>query len=110
MEVENLSEWQEVKLPPPHHKDRRVRIVAHIRKNETGEVRQYETDAIMELGEVAPDEFWWSEGNAGCDCNRSLFFYRAIGEDEPEEPECGEGRFSVNLQNPVTGQFYYTEF
>lgn len=70
---------------------------AHVRKNATGEVRAYRFD--MEWQE--PDDhssgsiYGWKEGNFSCDCNRELFFLRADDEDEPDEPECGETRFSV---------------
>lgn len=29
-------------------------------------------------------EFMWSEGNFSCDCNRALFFVRAVGGTEDE--------------------------
>jgi hypothetical protein len=32
--------------------------------------------------------FWWTEGNAGCDCNRGLFF-RGL------DIECGDDRFEL---------------
>jgi hypothetical protein len=32
--------------------------------------------------------FWWTEGNAGCDCNRAIFFRHL---DSP----CGNGRFVI---------------
>lgn len=46
---------------------------------------------------MRPDEswdsslYWWSEGNGGCDCNRSLAFGGA--DDEPLE--CGNTRYLV---------------
>ena len=53
--------------------------------------------------------FWWTGGNASCDCNRSLWFERAQGEDEAEI-ECGDGAFSVRLTNADTGELLYNEF
>jgi hypothetical protein len=41
------------------------------------------------------DQYLWTEGNFGCDCNRSRFFYRAIGIDDMEEPDCTEGKYFV---------------
>lgn len=35
--------------------------------------------------------YWWSEGNASCDCNRSIFF---LGTDYGDS-ECGESRFAI---------------
>jgi hypothetical protein len=37
--------------------------------------------------------FWWTEGNAGCDCNRAIFF---LGLDS-EDPDnyCGSDRFII---------------
>jgi len=86
-----------------------VRAIAHIRKNETGEIRQYETHEILADGEGFPSVFNWEENNYSCDCNRELFFERAAG-NEIETEECSDGRFSVNLENPVTGEIYYREF
>lgn len=39
--------------------------------------------------------FWWTEGNFGCDCNREWEFQRAAGEQESDDPECSEHRYSV---------------
>ncbi len=38
-------------------------------------------------------EFLWVEHNWGCDCNRALLLARFRGEEEPENPPCGEGRY-----------------
>ncbi len=35
------------------------------------------------------DEYWWSEGNFSCDCNRALEFWRAKGKDE-DDPELAD--------------------
>ena len=53
--------------------------------------------------------YWWEDGNASCDCNRELFFLRAIGEDEPIDTECGDDRFSVRLSDADTGLVLYDE-
>lgn len=53
--------------------------------------------------------YWWEEGNASCDCNRELFFVRARKEDEPDETECGEDRFSIRLSDADTGKVLYDE-
>lgn len=108
-----MNNWQTVEIKTHPLKNARwVRCVAHIRKNATGEVRRYETDEILEDGEMRPSVFNWEENNYSCDCNRALFFGYAAGlkyEDMPER-ECTHGQFSVNMENPVTGKIYYREF
>ena len=55
-------------------------------------------------------EFWWSDGNASCDCNRELFFVRAQGGNDREaDIACSEGRFSVRLSDADSGQVLYDE-
>jgi hypothetical protein len=105
-----MNEWQTVEIKShPLTGARWVKCVAKIRKNVTGEVRCYETHEILHDGEPHPSVFNWQENNYGCDCNRELFFERACGK-EIESPECSQGRYSVNLLNPVTGVIYYREF
>ena len=55
------------------------------------------------------DIFYFSEGNFSCDCNRSLEFNRAIG-DELEESNCGETAFSIKVEDSETGEPIYFEF
>ncbi len=45
------------------------------------------------------DLFWWTDGNAGCDCNRAIFFARSAGEPEPPETPCSSDKFYVILRN-----------
>lgn len=61
-----------------------------IRCNETGEIRMYRYDL-----EWDDDEFMWTDGNYGCDCNRHLFFNRAKGIEPEDARPCGEERYSV---------------
>lgn len=81
----------------------KIRLKVEVRNNATGELA---TD-------IWPDwmynTYWWEEGNASCDCNRSLFFLRALGRDEADESDCGEGGFSVRLSNADTGEVLYDE-
>lgn len=53
--------------------------------------------------------WWWETGNGSCDCNRELFFCRGRNEDEPDETECGDDRFSVRLTDADTGDVLYDE-
>lgn len=87
-----------------------VKVIAQIRHNETGEVRDYETEDLMTGDETVPHTYIWEEGNYSCDCNRRLFFLRAKGEEEPEEVPCGEDTFSVRLLNAKDKQEYYSDF
>lgn len=87
-----------------------VKIIAHIKDNDTGEIRKYETDAIYDEESEMPSIFIWEEGNFSCDCNRHLFFRRAKNEQDDFGFECGHSRYSVNLQNPKTGEYFYREF
>jgi hypothetical protein len=106
------TNWRIAEVPTHPLKDGVwVKIVAHIRNNESGEVRKYEMNSILDNGDNVPNEFIWEEGNYSCDCNRELFFEYANGKKGDEiESECGDGKFSVNLENPETGEIYYQEF
>jgi hypothetical protein len=42
-----------------------------------------------EDGNVDPSQFWWSEGNMGCDCNRRSFLPDEM-KDEIGEIQCGD--------------------
>lgn len=59
-------------------------------------------------GTIRAIHFWWEGGNGSCDCNKSLFFYELIGEEDPDyggpPNTCiGEGRFElVDLDIAVT--------
>ena len=54
------------------------------------------------------DSFWWTEGNAACDCNRGNWFNEEIG--DTSESECGNDRYEVRLTNKDTGEVLYNEF
>ena len=112
MNVE-LEDFNLVEKTPPHDTSLWGEVIAKIRNNKTGEIRDYHTDYY--LGDKKePFEFsdyWWSEGNASCDCNRGLFFGYSIGKDYDEIPhECGEGGFSVQIISKKNGKILYDEF
>lgn len=73
-----------------------------IRNNETREIR------TREYGEDWDDscEWLWTEGNFGCDCNRSLEFALAAGEHPKleESDECSENRYTVLCVELPSGQ------
>lgn len=62
-----------------------------IRRNEDGVIHRY---YMADLSWDAGSDYWWQEGNMSCDCNRELYFARAIGE-EAESVQCGDEAFSV---------------
>lgn len=72
---------------------------AAIRNNETDEIRLCPINL-----EWNDSVFWWTQGNMGCDCNRSRDWYRAggmtcevfeqLGDDNPLF-KCGVNRFDV---------------
>jgi len=95
--------------PSPYNDMECVKIRVSIRKNETGEIREYDDYAIWNEDEGWPSLWIWEEGNFSCDCNRYLFFQRVNGEDENND-ECGDTKYSVNITNPKDGNILYQEF
>lgn len=59
-----------------------------LRNNATGEIRTVRFDFEY-------DEYSWTDGNFGCDCNRSDFFAEAGGEEVDDQSPCGEHRFTA---------------
>lgn len=53
--------------------------------------------------------YWWEDGNASCDCNRKLFFHRAVGEEVLGSETCGHGGYRVRLSNADTDEVLYDE-
>ena len=105
-----MSDWI-ICLPDELHPTTvSVKIIAHIRKNSSGEVRKYETDSLWDTDNNEPNIFIWEEGNYSCDCNRRLFFARVKNEEEDWVSQCSRDGYSVNLQNPKNGEFFYKEF
>lgn len=105
--------WIEVKTKSTKIKNSIwVKCIAEIKNNATGEIREYETDEILERGDEYPSVFNWEENNYSCDCNRLLFFKQAKNEvtEEDWNVECSDGKFSVNLKNKKDGNIYYREF
>lgn len=86
-----------------------VEIVAHIKNNETGEIRKYKTMIIWDEENGCPHTCIWSSGKDSCDCNRGLLFGYAVG-NLSGDIKCGEGKYSVNLENPRTGEIFYKEY
>lgn len=90
-----------------------IEVIVEILHNQSGIIHQYIFSEMMQVGENHPSIFNWKENNYSCDCNRHLFFHRAIGqepEDDDEDDECTDYKYSVRLINPVDGKAYYDEF
>lgn len=90
-------------------------VVAHIRKNATGEIRKSDQHSILDDDEASPSWFIWQEGAFSCGDNRRSFFMEASenGEDaewDDDDEYIEDSEYSVNLENPVTGEIYYREF
>lgn len=80
-----------------------MNLKLEIRRNEDG---LFATETWEDF-EFHP--FWWSEGNGSCDCNRELFFLRARGEDDEDDVECGDERYSIRCSDADTGEVLYDE-
>lgn len=64
-----------------------------IRRNSDGALRRVPITHDWR-DEDESERFWWTDGNAGCDCLRSDLFADAAGEPRPATP-CGEVAYSV---------------
>ena len=93
--------------PSPRKDPVTVPVIEHIRNNETGEVRKYETTGCIFPPDTEPHWWYWEEGNMQCDCNRELHFGYAVGEPY-REVKCSDGRFSLNVE--WNGAIGYREF
>lgn len=94
-------------VPATSEEDRSKRIIGRVhidvtlRRVADGVVRVHVDDVgfIVHEGEdwwECGAHYWWTEGNAACDCNRELFFARAASEEIEWEPlECTDGRYVV---------------
>lgn len=71
--------------PPRGH---RLRIT--ISRNADGVVRVTTWENWFEWNDGS--EFWWSEGNYACDCNREGLF---LGTGPTAETRCGRDRYTV---------------
>lgn len=71
--------------------EKRVTATLIIRRNSDGETRRM-------LWEHDTDHYSWTDGNYGCNCNRSLFFAQAGDKEDAEEDECGSGGYHVRIE------------
>ena len=70
-------------------------LYVEIRRADDGVVRVYHENEAWEEG----SDYLWSEGNFACDCNRSLFFARAVGDEGDEGRECGDAAFVIRIKD-----------
>jgi hypothetical protein len=59
---------------------------------ETGDEAWHED--LVESQYLESQEFWWTEGNGACDCNRGDFLARALGKPEPNL-SCSDTRIAI---------------
>lgn len=67
-------------------------VEALLRHRDSGLERRY----VHELDSPAQAQWMWTEGNYGCDCNRSLFLY-GVPPDDPLELPCSRGEPTIEL-------------
>ena len=92
-----------------------IKTNVHITNVETGEVAIYPMDCdYMNVRSDGAQEFMsfnWEEGNFACDCNRKLFFARALGKEldlDDEDLTCSEGKYRVKIFD-LEGQLLYED-
>lgn len=79
--------------------------VMRLTENATGRVAEREYPGAWNDS----SEFWWTDGNFGCDCNRKAEFRRATGIPEERVWEengvdvcpCGEGAYDAEFVREV---------
>lgn len=54
-------------------------------------------------------DFWWSEGNMSCDCNRGMEFARGLGTYDGEDYPCGMEEYSIEIYDVVGGELLYED-
>lgn len=85
-------------------------LLCTLRRKSDGKVVEYRDEWTLDnLDGVV---YQWTDGNYGCDCNRTLFFARASGEDEPDMDslECGDDeRFELLKIVTANGLVLYPE-
>lgn len=100
-----MSEFQPPDEPTPMWSCDSIEVIAEIRDNATGVVREYETKTFLDDDDGQPHAFIWSDGNYACDCNRGLFFGLA-----DLDVKCSDGAFSVRVRNKETGVVFYRDY
>lgn len=70
-----------------------------------------EREKVYEFKWEEGSDFWWSDGNFSCDCNRELEFERAGGHEPKDitKTKCSEGRYKVVWIKTSDGETVYEE-
>lgn len=73
-------------------------VTIEIIHNATGEVRTETRPEVWGDGSY----YWWTEGNASCDCNRTLIWERLGHEEDTDYDDlrCGDGTFTIRVVLP----------
>jgi hypothetical protein len=90
------------------HKYLRVQI-SITRVSDGKNATYWDDEGLYQNGEY-DGTFIWEDGNFSCDCNRSIFFHKALGEPEAVEAECGESKFRVDFIKDETGKIWYRDY
>ena len=104
-----MTTWNRIRHDPPHDNCEWVKIDVYLRRNSDGLVRVYHTDGLLEDDNDTLATYIWEEGNYVCDCNRYLFFQRAIDAPEQDDPPCSRDKYDIWIVNPATNEVVYDE-
>ena len=69
-----------------------MKLTLRIRKKETGEVRDYVSEWPVDF----PIDYFFGDGNGGCDCQRADWFATAGNEPDPNI-NCTEDKFALTV-------------
>ena len=76
-----------------------------LQRNSDGKI----VDSVQEFEWQESSEFWWSDGNMGCDCNRHLEFERALGNEPEKHYKCGITDYKILSITIPNGEVVYEE-
>lgn len=81
-----------------------VEVRIHLRDTHTNAEAWYvyQMDGVRADDSDDPEGFWWTDGNAACDCERGRCLAVALGQPDPHLP-CGDDRVVI-LDATVNGQ------
>lgn len=83
---QKVASAEDVAAPKNEDTDQRYRV--RLKRTSDGETHLTDWDAT---------EFWWSDGNGACDCNRETAFayHDGIVAEDNEDTECSHDRFVI---------------
>jgi hypothetical protein len=71
---------------------KKIKAVAKLKDTRSGFTKYYRYTIDPQY--VDSQYYWWFDGNASCDCNRSLFLYNYDGS---KELDCNNGNNIIEL-------------